>query len=151
VSADENTIYRQEVRIAARPESVFDYFVDAEAMQRWIGIATAVDATDGGELMIDMNGRDIVRGEFVLVDRPRRVVFTWGYDTSADMPPGSSTVEVTLQPDGSGTLLTLTHNDCPPDRLNDHADGWRHFLGRLVDAASTSIPGSPAGKPKEPE
>ncbi len=149
MSTQENTIYRQEVRIDATPDTVFDFLVDAEAMVRWIGIATTADARPGGELMIDMNGHDIVRGEFQLVDRPRHVVFTWGYEGSADMAPGSSTVDITLEPDGVGTLLILTHHDCAPHRLDDHAGGWRHFLGRLAQEASTKIPNSSEDKPKE--
>lgn len=135
MTSDELTIYRQEVRIAAAPDTVFDFLVDADTMLRWIGSATVVDATPGGELMIDMNGQDIVRGEFLVVDRPQRVVFSWGYERSTDMPPGCSTVEVTLEPDGPGTLLVLTHSECPADRLSDHAGGWRHFLGRLAEEA----------------
>lgn len=136
MSTEDGTIYRQEVRIAAAPDTVFDFLVDADTMVRWIGRATKVDAQPGGELMIDMNGRDIVRGEFVVVDRPRRVVFSWGYEGSADMAPGSTSVEVTLEPDGPGTLLVLTHSHLPASRRGDHADGWSYFLNRLLHEVS---------------
>ena len=129
----DDVIYRQEVRIDAPPDAVFGLLVDAESIRRWIGSVVMADPRPGGELTIDMNGSDIVRGEYVVVDRPHRVVFTWGYEGAADMGPGSSTVQIDLTADGDGTLLELVHRDFPPDRLTDHADGWTHFLGRLRD------------------
>lgn len=146
----DSPIYRQEVRIGATPDAVFDFLVDADTMVRWIGIAATIDARPGGELRIDINERDIVRGEFVVIDRPERVVFSWGYEGSTDMAPGCSTVEVTLTPDEAGTLLVLTHSDVPAPRLGDHAKGWTHFLDRLLGQASNEpLPQTGGPEPKE--
>lgn len=128
--------YEQAVRIAAPPEVVFELIVDPQQMLRWIGVHNEMDARPGGQLRIDVTGRDIAVGEFVVIDRPRRVVFTWGWEGSAAMPPGTSTVEITLATEKDGTLLTLTHRDCPPAELDAHAAGWTHFLERLTIAAT---------------
>jgi uncharacterized protein YndB with AHSA1/START domain len=79
-----------------------------------------------------------MRGEFVEVSPPDRVVFTWGF-TNADVgvPPGSSTVEVTLTRDGSGTLLRLVHRGLPESELASHAGGWTLMLERLREAVTT--------------
>src|ERR671923_31702 len=102
---------RHEVRIAAPPEVVFPYFTDPARIVGWMGVAALLDPRPGGTLRIEANGRDVVLGEYVEVDPPRRVVFTWGFDGAAPLvPAGSTRVEITLEPDGAGTLLTLRHH-----------------------------------------
>ena len=60
------------------------------------------------------------------------MVFTWGWE-SGDIvvPPGGSTVEVTLVPDGDHTIVRLVHSHLPSDSANGHAAGWDHYLPRL--------------------
>jgi len=128
----------RELTIAARPEIVFAYFVDPERIVRWMGRTAELDATPGGLFRIDYNGTDIVRGTFVEVDAPRRVVFTWGWEAPGDpTPPGASTVEVTLTPDGDGTRVQLRHFGLPPESVDGHAEGWDYFLPTLAEAAAT--------------
>jgi len=78
----------------------------------------------------------VVVGEFVEIDPPRRVVFTWGWEGNDAVPPGSSTVEVILTPDGEGTILRLVHRDLPEEQRAEHDGGWKHFLPRLATAAA---------------
>src|SRR5919198_26603 len=66
---------RNEIRIAAPPEVVFPYFTDPARMVHWMGVAALLDPRPGGTFRIEANGRDVVRGEYVEVDPPRRVVF----------------------------------------------------------------------------
>ena len=53
------------------------------------------------------------RGEFVELDPPHRLVFTWGWQDNPVVPPGSTTVEVTLQAIDDGTLVRLVHRGLP--------------------------------------
>lgn len=136
VTADTGSIER-EMSIAARPETVFAYFIDPERIVRWMGTTAELDPTPGGTFRIDYNGKDIARGEFVEVDSPRRVVFTWGWEASGDeTPPGSSTVEVTLTPDGDGTRVHLRHSGLKAEAVDGHAVGWDQFLPTLVEVAA---------------
>ena len=130
---------RHEVRIDAPPEVVFPYFTDPARMVEWMGVAALLDPRPGGALRIEVNGRDVVLGEFVEVEPPRRVVFTWGFDGSEPLvAAGSTRVEVTLEPDGEGTLVTLRHHGLHGAAARDaHAEGWTHFLARLARAAAT--------------
>ena len=133
------TTVEREVRIAARPETVFPYFTDPDRMRRWMGRTITLDPGPGGAMRIDYNGEDIVSGAFVEVDPPRRVVFTWGWEAAGDpVPPGASTVEVDLTPldDGTATLVRLVHRDLAPESVEGHAIGWDQFLPALVSAAS---------------
>src|ERR1043165_1755397 len=100
---------RHQVRVAAPPEVVFGYFTDPARMVEWMGIAALLDPRPGGSFRIEANGRDVVLGEYVEVDPPHRVVFTWGFEgAERAVKPGSTRVEVTLERDGEGTLLTLS-------------------------------------------
>jgi uncharacterized protein YndB with AHSA1/START domain len=130
-----------EVRIDASPETVFAFFTDPDKMTRWKGRTAKLDARPGGVYRVDINDRAVAAGEFLELDPPRRLVITWGWEGSDAVPPGSSTVEVTLTPDGAGTLLRLEHRDLPAGEGAAHRDGWEHFLPRLATAASGGDPG----------
>lgn len=133
-----------EIRIDARPETVFAYFTDPARMVAWKGRAAALDARPGGVYRVEINDRAVARGEYVEVTPYTRVVFTWGWEGAKPehpVPPGSSTVEVELVPDGDGTLVRLTHHDLPSEERGNHEQGWTHYLGRLAAAASGRDPG----------
>jgi uncharacterized protein YndB with AHSA1/START domain len=132
--------YTTAVRIEASPAEVFPYLIDAELVVRWMGDWAELEPNAGGKLAIDINGVPI-RGEYLIVDPPHRVVFSWGVAGSDVLAPGSTTVEIVLRPDGDGTVLELAHRDLPPEQLAQHDTGWRHFLERLVVAAAGGDPG----------
>ena len=126
----------REIRVAATPETVFSFFTDPSKMTRWQGKSATLDPRPGGIYRVDMNGRDIARGEYVEVVPHSRVVFTWGWEgEGSPLPPGSSTVEVSLIPDGDGTIVRLRHLGLPTEQRSQHAEGWEHFLARLAIAA----------------
>jgi uncharacterized protein YndB with AHSA1/START domain len=141
--AELETVVDQTVRIAAPPEVVFEYFVDARKLVSWIGSRAVLEATPGGRFWVDMNGTDVAAGEFLEIEPPRRVVFTWGWEKGGPpMAPGSSTVEVTLTPDGDDTVVRLIHRDIPVPFLESHSAGWtEHFavLVALADSGSLVI------------
>ncbi len=131
-----------QTRIGAPPEVVFAYFVDPDLYRRWKGTTAELDARPGGLYRVLMPSGDRVRGEYVEVEPPHRVVFTWGFEGSADLPPGSSTVEITLEADGDGTIVRLRHDRLPTDVSREqHAIGWRHYLKRLAVVATGAEPG----------
>ncbi len=131
----------KEVRIKARPETVFEFFVDPEKMKRWKRVDVTLDPTPGGTYRVDMNGRNVARGEYVEIVPHNRIVFTWGWEGEGQpLPPGSSTVEVTLAPDGDGTILRLRHSGLDPEMAKAHGEGWDHYVERLVVAAEGRDP-----------
>ncbi len=126
----------REVRIAARPKTVFTYLVDPEKLVAWMGSKAELEARPGGLFRLDYHGQHMARGEFVEVVENERVVLTWGWeDAGAATPPGASTVEITLTPDGDGTLLRLVHRGLSADEARSHGEGWDYFLPRLAAAA----------------
>ncbi|HWG07899.1 MAG TPA: SRPBCC domain-containing protein [Solirubrobacteraceae bacterium] len=135
-------IVEHEVRVAASPESLFDYFTDPAKMVEWMGTEATLDPRPGGVCRINPSGQAAMLGEFVEVDRPRRVVFTWGWETALfKTPPQSTLVEVSLIPEGENTVVRLTHGRLKPEAVALHRAGWHHYLARLALAASGADPG----------
>jgi len=85
------------------------------------------------ETTVDLNGP--VRGRYLEIDPPRRVVVSWGVAGSTGLPPGATRVEFTLTPTEAGTRLRRT-------RRPVHGTGWRHFLAGLGRAAAGEDPGT---------
>jgi uncharacterized protein YndB with AHSA1/START domain len=134
---------RREVIIKARREAVFKYFIDPTLMTRWKGRMALLEPRPGGVYRVDMEGAGIIRGEYVEVRPPERVVFTFGWEpgSSVPLPAGSTTVEVELfrhGPGGRETRLVLVHRDLPEELMGAHGQGWDVHLPRLVEAVAAS-------------
>jgi uncharacterized protein YndB with AHSA1/START domain len=122
------------LQIDAPPEVVFDCFCDPKALITWMGEAAATEPWPGGHFAVDIDDMQ-VRGEFKIVERPTRLVFSWGFAGIPHLPPGASTVEVTFAAHGNGTALTLVHRGLPEDELPKHVKGWNQFLPELATVA----------------
>jgi uncharacterized protein YndB with AHSA1/START domain len=81
----------------------------------------------GGSLRIGIedNGLSIyVTGHYLELDRPRRLRFTWSCSAWAD-PSVQSVVTVTLENHGTAeTMMTIEHEQLPPDQVDTHQRGW---------------------------
>jgi uncharacterized protein YndB with AHSA1/START domain len=131
------------VHVAAQPDRVFAYFTEPEAMVRWMGDYALLDARPGGEFAVDVRGVP-VRGRYLEVQPPHRLLISWGHAGSERLPPGASTIEVLLRPERGGTMVQIIHSDLPEPEAAGHARGWPHFLGRLAIAAAGGEPGPDA-------
>jgi uncharacterized protein YndB with AHSA1/START domain len=137
----ETTVVEREVAIAASPETVWQFLVDEEKAIRWMGETASFDARPGGVYRVGVIPGHTARGEFVELDPPRRLVFTWGWEPGPGganpVGPGSSTIEIDLVPEGDGTTLRFVHRDLPSaEAVQSHAHGWDHYLERLASAAA---------------
>lgn len=143
-----------EVVLPAPVERVFDMFTDPRLLVRWIGISADLRPRPGGGFRFEITPGQFCEGQYVIVERPGRLVFTWGWtDPGFGLPPGTSRVEVTLTStgeDGHGTRLRLVHTGLAGDLGLLHDDGWSRFLARLTAAAAGEAPPAyPAGQPGE--
>jgi uncharacterized protein YndB with AHSA1/START domain len=123
----------REVLIDATPDTIFPLLTTAEGHLRWEGTDAEIDARPGGIYRVVVAGEYVGLGEFVEVVPNERIVFTFGWDMP-DNPirPGSTRVEITLIPDGSKTLVRLSHSGLPDDdAVAMHIHGWDHYLARL--------------------
>jgi uncharacterized protein YndB with AHSA1/START domain len=137
----------REILIDATPETIFPLLTTGEGHLRWEGTEAEIDARPGGVYRVVVAGAYVGLGEFVEVVPNERVVFTFGWDMP-DNPigPGSTRVEITLVPDGSKTLLRLTHSGLPDDEaVAMHTHGWDHYLARLAVVGSGGAVGPDLG------
>ena len=138
----EGTPLVQERVIAATPERVFAAWSDAASMGRWMcpgemqRADVELDFRVGGAFRIAMHGEEqlyVQHGEFVEIDAPKRLVFTWH---SEWMPEGErdTRVTVTFEPESRGaTRLRLVHDQLPATGSYDgHQDGWGSIVGKLA-------------------
>ena len=122
--------------IGAPPDRVFEAFTRGDLLGRWmspVGHAEVeVDPTVGGSLRVVMvgDGRRIEHvGEFLEVQPPHRLVFTWQSDFTGGLP---TRVTVELVSAGGATDLTLRHELLPQPAASSHASGWGSMLDRLA-------------------
>ena len=132
----DTTVVEREVAIAASPETVWEFLVDEEKATRWMGETASLDARPGGVYRVGVIPGHTASGEFVELEPPRRLVFTWGWEPGPDgessVRPGSSTIEIDLVPEGDGTTVRFVHRDLPTaESAESHAHGWDHYLERL--------------------
>jgi len=127
------------VRIAARRETVWRYWTDAERISAWWGAAAELDPRPGGAFHVELGGGPVMEGEFLELVPNERIVFSFGWaatEGAPGVPPGSTRVEITLTADGEDTILALRHSGLPAPHVEDHRSGWRHFLPILATAAA---------------
>ena len=131
------------VEIDASPESVWELLTNPAEANRWMGLSAEFDLRPGGAYRVEVLSGSVARGEFVEIDPPHRLVYTFGWEGGvSEVPPGSSTVEFELIPNGGGTIVQFRHYDLPtPDSVARHGHGWDHYLGRLAVAAAGGDPG----------
>ena len=134
------------VHIDAPPERVYEYFTRPAAIVTWMGEYALLEAEPGGRFTVDVKGAP-VRGRFLSLDPPRRLLISWGYAGSDRLPPGASTVEIRLTAERGGTRVELEHRDLPAEERPGHASGWAHYFGRLGVAAAGRDPGPDPGMP----
>jgi uncharacterized protein YndB with AHSA1/START domain len=125
----------REITIQAPREVVFSFFTDPRRHEQWLGSQAELDPRPGGIYRCVVNDHATALGEFVTVTPYDAVSFTWGFEGNDAVPPGSSTVTVTLAEVAGGTHLTLEHTGLPHPALEGHDVGWDGYLATLVDAA----------------
>jgi uncharacterized protein YndB with AHSA1/START domain len=129
-------VIEREVFIAAPAETVFKFLTDAQLMTHWLGFFPQLDPHPGGVFQVEVSPGNIARGEFTEVVPFRRVAFTWGWKSPrsdlAALPPGTSLVEIELEPCDGGTHLRLRHSRLPEELQPIHAERWSVHLGRLA-------------------
>jgi len=128
-------------------ERVFDAWLTPEVTRRWLFttddsevIRCEIDARVGGKFEIvdkrdngEFKGEIRHVGEYLEIDRPTRLVFTFGVP---QFDPRMTRVEIDIVSKGAGCELTLTHHGVPDEWQAPTTDGWTKLLGNLARAVS---------------
>lgn len=131
-------------RLPATPEEVFDAYTDAEKQKIWFSI---LDETPGVvEIEVDLRvggtqtavwgpSRDQLFREvqvFEVIDRPHRLVTT-STGSSPDGRSMTTTVDITFEEDGDGTLVTVLQSGFPSAEMRDFfgTEVWNGAFDRI--------------------
>ena len=107
-----------------------------------MGTMAQVEPHSGGLYLVNVTGARCARGVFREVVPVHRLAYSFGWDGSEAVPPGSSLVEIDLIEQPDGTLLRLTHTGLPSaEQCAGHEKGWTHYLSRLAVAGAGNDPG----------
>ena len=134
--------FEKSVLVPLNADDTFALITEPDRLRRWQVITARVDLRAGGDYRWTIIPGNSASGTFTEVEPGRRVVFSWGWEGSPDLPPGASTVTITLEPAAGGTLVRLVHEGLTGEQADGHALGWNHYLGRLVSAAAEGDAGS---------
>jgi uncharacterized protein YndB with AHSA1/START domain len=129
----------------AAPEKVWRAITEPEMLKKWmapgddfkIPVAEA-ELRVGGRYHIVMNAPDgqvhDVSGSYREIVPNRKLVYTWAWKTTPDR---QSVVTIELRASGTGTELTLRHEEFADAEARDHHQlGWTGCLARLEKAAA---------------
>ena len=133
--------FEKSVLVPLSADETFTLITQPDRLRRWQVVTARVDLRAGGDYRWTIIPGHAVAGTFTEVEPGRRVMFTWGWEGSAELPPGASTVIITLEPAAGGTMVHLTHEGLSAEQEASHAAGWTHYLDRLVTAATAGDAG----------
>jgi uncharacterized protein YndB with AHSA1/START domain len=125
----------------APAHEVFDAWTSEEVLRRWmygeprLETPTAeVDLRVGGRLRIVMRDAQTGEehgstGEYTVVDRPRRLAFTWTWD---DQDSERQLIELEFTESGGATTVRMTsHGIATEERVASHREGWGFCFDNL--------------------
>ena len=134
-------------RFSVPAERVFDAWLDPALIARWM-FGPAVREEEVLEIKIDarVGGRFSFRvrrsateidhvGSYLELERPKRLVFTWGIKGEGE--DDISQVSVDIAPQGHGCLLTLTHE--MDAKWAEYADRAREAWAKMVGVLARTI------------
>ncbi|CDP82134.1 MULTISPECIES: SRPBCC family protein [Mycolicibacterium] len=117
----------------AAPDVVFDEWLDPESLREWMCprpvycVDVVVEPRVGGRVRFDIDDsgtRVLITGQFLAIDRPRALRFTWSNSDWND-PTVTSIVNVEFEPAGDGqTLMSIEHSLLPPEEFDNFHSGW---------------------------
>jgi uncharacterized protein YndB with AHSA1/START domain len=142
----EDGIVYASLELEAPPEAVFDAFTDPVQLASWWGSPDTyrttwqLDLRPGGAWSSEpknvSDGRiERVHGEYLELDRPRLLVFTWkpSWENFAE-----TVIRVEFTPTAIGTRVKVVHSGFG-NRMQSatgHTQGWKRVLGWLAGHAA---------------
>ena len=119
---------KQQVHIDAKPQEVYDAYVDSKKHAEFTGASATFENKVGGKFDVwdgDLNGEnlELIPGE--------KIVQKW---RSSDWPEGHfSKLTLEFKPDGGGTKIILTQVNVPDDKVDDINQGWHDYYWKPMN------------------
>ena len=115
------------VLVPLGPEETFALLTEPERLRRWQAVTARVELRAGGEYRWTIVPGHTAAGTITELEPGKRIVFSFGWEDSDDLPPGASTVTITLEPAEGGTNVHLVHSGLTPEQAAGHQEGWDHY------------------------
>ena len=124
--------------VEAPPAQVYYAFTNSSGLREWLADASQIAPQPGGRLYLSWNSGYYTSGEYTHLKSPGRVAFTW----RGRGEPAETQVQVTLAPQGSGTLVTIEHSGFGSGAAWEKASkesqsGWQRGLDNLASVLET--------------
>ena len=130
----------REIMIDATPETIWPFLTDPAKHVEWDGTVAEIDPRPGGVYRVLVAGQFQSAGEYLEVVPMTKVVFTFGWEQDGHpISAGSTTVEITLHPEGGKTRARLVHRGLPDDAQQP---GSQHALALSTAAFLSSMTGA---------
>src|SRR5213075_1448761 len=99
------------------PETIWPFLTEPDQLVQWHGTVAEIDPRPGGIYRVLVAGQFRSAGQYVEVVPMEKVVFTFGWEQDDHpIPPGSTTIEISLHPEGDKTRVRLVHRDAARSR-----------------------------------
>jgi uncharacterized protein (TIGR03086 family) len=128
------------VQVPTSAEETYAWLTEPALLRRWQLIAGRTDLRVGGEFRWLIAPGHTALGACTAVESGR-LAYAWGWEGDEEVPPGSSTVDVTVEPTADGTRVRLVHDGLSDAQAKGHTEGWEHFLQRLKAVTTTGDAG----------
>jgi uncharacterized protein YndB with AHSA1/START domain len=142
MTAQATQVYQ--VFIRASPDAIWDAITKPEFTARYF-YGSRIELAEGSYRSLDSAGRELVTGELIEMDAPRRLVHGWHslYDPATAAEPESRVTWEIEERDGGFSLLTVTHDrlEASPRTAGGVAGtGWMFVLSGLKTLLETGEP-----------
>lgn len=120
----------QSVTVNARPDQVFDAYMDSKKHAAITGSPAKMSSVVGGKFTA-WDG--YIRGKNLELVKGKRILQEWSTtEWPKDYPP--SLLEITLTKVNGGTRLKMVHSKVPAEQRDDYAQGWRDYYWKPLKA-----------------
>lgn len=135
-----------QAEVDVRRERLFELVSTSAGLRRWLDDAEVRPAT--GAACRFRLADAVALGRVLSIAPPQHVSYSWDWEAEPLADP--SVVAFDLIDHGRRTHLTLRHVGLhDEDQLRLHEELWRHWFGRLLDAARRSDDAAPEGAAQE--
>jgi uncharacterized protein YndB with AHSA1/START domain len=131
----------REIEIDAPCDVVWGIVTEARHLAGWLSDEAVIDLRPGGAMLLTWHGHGVYHARVETVEPPRRFAFRWVLREGEEPVQGGSTlVEMTLTPTGTGTRLKVVESGFADLSWPEHeragyagqnADGWIRELDEL--------------------
>lgn len=115
--------FHQIIHITAKPEEIYEAFIDSNKHSQFTGYASTIDPIVGGKFFI-MDG--YIFGTNLKLSKGKRIIQEW---KTTEWPKGylSSIVDFSFKASKGGTELIFVHSRVPSEQAKEYTKGWHEY------------------------